>query len=136
MTPVRLEPAAPRSRVKHSTTEPLRSLELIDFLQLGSALILKTQIHIQYGCEQLVKTYDLTSIYVMRLPRKFRQVFLTFLFVSHQFKSTSHKELYVLGHHWHTSETFRWRADDDPLLVVFGSPHQLKQKTLSRLDPL
>ena len=27
MTPVRLEPAAPRSRVKHSTTEPLRSLK-------------------------------------------------------------------------------------------------------------
>ena len=26
MTPVRLEPAAPRSRVKHSTTEPLHSL--------------------------------------------------------------------------------------------------------------
>ena len=26
MTPVRLEPAAPRSRVKHSTTKPLRSL--------------------------------------------------------------------------------------------------------------
>ena len=26
MTPVRLEPAAPRSRVKHSSTEPLRSL--------------------------------------------------------------------------------------------------------------
>ena len=25
MTPVRLEPAAPRSRDKHSTTEPLRS---------------------------------------------------------------------------------------------------------------
>ena len=27
--PVRLEPEAPRSRVKHSTTEPLRSLSLI-----------------------------------------------------------------------------------------------------------
>ena len=26
MTPVRLKPAAPRSRVKHSTTKPLRSL--------------------------------------------------------------------------------------------------------------
>ena len=26
MTPVRLEPAAPRSRVKHSSTETLRSL--------------------------------------------------------------------------------------------------------------
>ena len=25
MTPVRLEPVTPRSRVKHSTTEPLRS---------------------------------------------------------------------------------------------------------------
>ena len=29
MTPVRLEPAALRSRVKHSTTEPLRSLEFL-----------------------------------------------------------------------------------------------------------
>ena len=29
MTPVRLEPAALRSRVKHSTTEPLRSLGLV-----------------------------------------------------------------------------------------------------------
>ena len=28
MTPVRLEPAVSRSRVKHSTTEPLCSLEL------------------------------------------------------------------------------------------------------------
>ena len=28
MTPVRLEPAALRSRVKHSTTEPLRSLSV------------------------------------------------------------------------------------------------------------
>ena len=30
MTPVRLEPAAPRSRVKLSTTEPLRSLARTD----------------------------------------------------------------------------------------------------------
>ena len=29
MTPVRLEPAALRSRVKHSTTEPLRSLTFV-----------------------------------------------------------------------------------------------------------
>ena len=28
MMPVRLEPAAPRSRVKHSTTEPLRSYSI------------------------------------------------------------------------------------------------------------
>ena len=28
--PVSLEPAAPRSRVKHSTTQPLRSLEFGD----------------------------------------------------------------------------------------------------------
>ena len=28
MTPVRLEPAAPRSRVKHTTTEPLSSLSM------------------------------------------------------------------------------------------------------------
>ena len=29
VTPVRLEPAAPRSRVKDSTTEPLRSLVVV-----------------------------------------------------------------------------------------------------------
>ena len=36
-TPVRLEPAAPRSRVKHSTTEPLHSL-LTDLYMLVSVL--------------------------------------------------------------------------------------------------
>ena len=38
VTPVRLEPAAPRSRVKHSTTEPLRSQELSmkKFYNLGA----------------------------------------------------------------------------------------------------
>ena len=41
MTPVRLEPAALRSRVKHSTTEPLRSLQLIVTIQ-GIAKNLKT----------------------------------------------------------------------------------------------
>ena len=39
MTPVRLEPAAPRSRVKHSIPEPLRSLYIIavtwDFHKVG-----------------------------------------------------------------------------------------------------
>ena len=33
----------------------------------------------------------------------------------------------MLGHHRPASEmAFRWRAGDGPLLVVFGSPHQLK----------
>ena len=32
MTPVRLEPAAPQSRVKHSTTESLRSLVIVVIL--------------------------------------------------------------------------------------------------------
>ena len=37
---------------------------------------------------------------------------------------------------------FRWRADDGPLKVLFGSPHQLKKtkkktkKKTSELDPL
>ena len=33
MTPVRIKPAAPRSRVKHSTTEPLHSLHHIKEVQ-------------------------------------------------------------------------------------------------------
>ena len=32
MMPVRLEPATPRSRVKHSTTEPLRSLSRLSIM--------------------------------------------------------------------------------------------------------
>ena len=32
VTPVRLEPAVPRSRAKHSTTEPLRSLDPFEHL--------------------------------------------------------------------------------------------------------
>ena len=36
MTPVRLEPATPRSRVKHSTSEPLHSLCLSLTVQLLS----------------------------------------------------------------------------------------------------
>ena len=32
MTPVGLDPAAPQSRVKHSTTETLRSLLAVDIL--------------------------------------------------------------------------------------------------------
>ena len=35
VTPVRLKPAAPPSQVKHSTTEPLRSLDLSDKCQLN-----------------------------------------------------------------------------------------------------
>ena len=39
MTPVRLEPAASRSRVKHSTTEPLRSHdEQVDIIDVGCSL--------------------------------------------------------------------------------------------------
>ena len=42
MTPVRLEPAAPRSRVKHSTIEPLRSLFTILTIYLFIYLFLLT----------------------------------------------------------------------------------------------
>ena len=38
----------------------------------------------------------------------------------------------TFGHHRHASETplkaFRWRADDGPLLVIFGSSLPLKRK--------
>ena len=48
----------------------------------------------------------------------------------------------MLSHHRHASETpkmaFRWRADDGPLIVVFGSSFlsSTEKKTLSKLDPL
>ena len=42
VTPVRLEPAVPRSRVKHSTTEPLRSQNIRDVKPLHTLCIPET----------------------------------------------------------------------------------------------
>ena len=53
MTPVRLEPAASRSRVKHSTTEPLRSL---------NPIILDYPIHIGVICMESSFMYLRSSI--------------------------------------------------------------------------
>ena len=51
VTPVRLEPAAPRSRVKHSTTEPL--LSLLTTMQtamygpyIGSCVVVRIMFHV------------------------------------------------------------------------------------------
>ena len=43
MTPLRLESAASRSRVKHSTTEPLRSLVIVWVLRLDLQGVLYNQ---------------------------------------------------------------------------------------------
>ena len=55
MTPVRLEPAALRSQVKHSTTEPLRSL----FLDLEKAfdLMLRSGVIIKLAEYGIKRTY-------------------------------------------------------------------------------
>ena len=55
MTPVRLKPAAPRSQVKHSTTEPLRSP--IQSLCFGSRQLL------QRGCD----VHPVTYMYYLRI---------------------------------------------------------------------
>ena len=39
MAPVRFEPAVPRSRVKHSTTEPLRSHGMVEVRLSGFGII-------------------------------------------------------------------------------------------------
>ena len=44
MTPVRLEPVAPRSQVTHSTTEPLRS-------QFVSKIKLKSEPNLRISCK-------------------------------------------------------------------------------------
>ena len=45
VTPVRLEPAASRSRVKHSTTESLRSLNGLTYA-LGSIILYHELVHL------------------------------------------------------------------------------------------
>ena len=44
VAPVRFEPAAPRSRVKHSTTEPLRSHGMVEVRLSGFGFI-KYEVH-------------------------------------------------------------------------------------------
>ena len=64
MTQVRLEPSASWSRVKHSTTEPLRSIKRISCLKLDAAMKMfrntriyltwkYLQVHEQYICDIL-----------------------------------------------------------------------------------
>ena len=58
MTPVRLEPAALRSRVKHSTTEPLRSLNKIENWPTSNGLkFSKSKTQCVHFC-QLSKQHD------------------------------------------------------------------------------
>ena len=68
MTPVRLEPEALRSRVKHSTTEPLRSLFLSTCIYVSVHEILSliacasTQISLRifklFGCSHTLQSMD------------------------------------------------------------------------------
>ena len=49
MAPVRLEPAASRSRVKHSTTEPLRSLRKRVYVLFHRKQLAATRHNCLYG---------------------------------------------------------------------------------------
>ena len=60
MTPVRLEHAAPRSRVKHSTTEPLRSL--LGFLTLH--VVTEMQFLVQKNLKNIM--HGRVKMYAMR----------------------------------------------------------------------
>ena len=63
-TPVRLEPAAPRSQVKHSTTEPLHSLGSVCAkvtLKIGSRSLKSNQLFILHHCYILANLAKSTS---------------------------------------------------------------------------
>ena len=51
MTPVRLEPAALRSRVKHSTTEPLHSLNYNHEISI-KLLFMYNSLNVSFGCSK------------------------------------------------------------------------------------
>ena len=78
MTPVRLEPAALRSRVKHSTTEPLRSLEMDGFLLKGERLIVPKVMHkiVPKGIhkEMLDKIYNVSDLGVQKCLRRGQEI--------------------------------------------------------------
>ena len=96
MTPVRLEPAAVRSRVKHSTTEPLRS---------PVHFVLEIKVH--------------TTIACMRGSRKFcqRGSNLNKFFFS-LMRGGKIKIPLLAGHQRLASETqFQWRLAGGPLMV-------------------
>ena len=66
MTPVRLEPTAPRSRVKHSTTEPLRSLLLSYDVASGNDITACIEIDKPLVVYILVTIYNDNSVYIMQ----------------------------------------------------------------------
>ena len=84
VTPVRLAPAAPRSRVKHSTTEPLRSLVLINSTghdEMSNDVVLMTHvvlIHLYANSKIEINAFNICAFcysnakgkYVILLPYK------------------------------------------------------------------
>ena len=71
VTPVRLEPAALRSRVKHSTTEPLRSLQLYAAVKQRDTIWLPTAAFL--GTIRQISTCESQSLYFpacMKLNQK------------------------------------------------------------------
>ena len=96
MTPVRLEPAALRSRVKHSTTEPLRSLNL-------SQLKLSVQVNILLNnCKQNITSL---SLLVGTTVAFFKNV--CFVFAALRPKSTA---MVIAGRSVHLSTLFPGQA--------------------------
>ena len=58
MTSVRLEPAASRFRVKHSTTEPLRSLERCSKDDLDRDTLARETLNTEMFCLFVLMLYD------------------------------------------------------------------------------
>ena len=67
MTPVRLKPAAPRSRFKHSTTEPLRSQSLV-----GKELITKLLISLCVHARPIVFLFTALQVYLIAVFAMFQ----------------------------------------------------------------
>ena len=89
MTPVRLEPAALRSRVKHSTTEPLRSLVVLFVVFFGGGGWNTTQrdvnaIHRTSECYSWQRKFD-RRWFVCFVCFVFLFVFFWFLFYFYYF---------------------------------------------------
>ena len=55
VTPVRLEPVAPHSQVKHSTTEPQCAPHLSEFFERGKKIIfLAISLNLCFGCSKRI----------------------------------------------------------------------------------
>ena len=101
VTPVRLEPAATRSRVKHSTTEPLRYLKLGQCMSFPTKCDMCDQQSLRPACAYAQSDQSLCkSLEYYMIVKLLTELHLEFLSLKGGCRCSSESTHVIIPHYW------------------------------------